>query len=51
MNRHLQVLAAALIACASTLAAAQYPNKPIKLDVPLAAAGTGDTLAPSTRAS
>jgi tripartite-type tricarboxylate transporter receptor subunit TctC len=37
------VLGAALCLAAST-AFAQYPNKPIKIVVPLAAAGTGDTL-------
>jgi tripartite-type tricarboxylate transporter receptor subunit TctC len=45
MKRHLLALAAFAIAGAATLAAAQYPSKPIKLIVPLAAAGTGDTLA------
>src|SRR5258707_897587 len=36
----------ALLVSASTTAIAQsYPNRPIKLIVPLAAAGTGDTLA------
>jgi tripartite-type tricarboxylate transporter receptor subunit TctC len=43
-----RLLAAALAAALSLTAAtafAQYPNKPIKIIVPLAAAGTGDTLA------
>jgi tripartite-type tricarboxylate transporter receptor subunit TctC len=45
MKRILAAVAAALLAGAPILAAAQYPTKPIKLIVPLAAAGTGDTLA------
>ena len=36
--------AAAVLALTALTAAAQYPTKPIKLIVPLAAAGTGDTL-------
>ena len=45
MNR-LTVVAAALLATASSVAVAQnYPSRPIKMIVPLAAAGTGDTLA------
>jgi tripartite-type tricarboxylate transporter receptor subunit TctC len=38
-------LAAALLLFAGTVLAQGYPNRPIKLIVPLAAAGTGDTLA------
>ena len=38
-------LAVAACAFAATAQAQGYPNKPIKLVVPLAAAGTGDTLA------
>jgi tripartite-type tricarboxylate transporter receptor subunit TctC len=38
-------LALAAILCLPAAALAQYPNKPIKLIVPLAAGGTGDTLA------
>jgi tripartite-type tricarboxylate transporter receptor subunit TctC len=45
MTRILSLLAAALLSLLPVLAPAQYPNKPIKLIVPLAAAGTGDTLA------
>jgi tripartite-type tricarboxylate transporter receptor subunit TctC len=42
----MRVFAAALLSFLPAFAAAQgYPNKPIKLIVPLAAAGTGDTLA------
>jgi tripartite-type tricarboxylate transporter receptor subunit TctC len=42
----LNALFAASVVCAATTAAAQgYPNRPIKIIVPLAAAGTGDTLA------
>ena len=44
MNRIVAALCVAL-AFATTPAIAQYPNKPIKMIVPLAAAGTGDTLA------
>ena len=43
MNRFLPAVAAALLACAPAFA--QYPNKPIKMIVPLAVGGTGDTLA------
>jgi tripartite-type tricarboxylate transporter receptor subunit TctC len=44
--KRIAFLATAAVALALPLAAtAQYPNKPIKLIVPLAAAGTGDTLA------
>ncbi len=45
MKRVFKAMAAVLLLCSSALVAAQYPNKPIKLIVPLAAAGTGDTLA------
>ena len=45
MNRFATALVAAWMASSATLALAQYPNKPIKMIVPLAAAGTGDTLA------
>jgi len=38
-------LAAALVVFAGAALAQGYPNRPIKLIVPLAAAGTGDTLA------
>jgi len=43
MNRVIAALGAAF-ALAASPAHAQYPNKPIKLIVPLAAGGTGDTL-------
>ena len=43
MNRFAAALCAAF-AVAAAPALAQYPNKPIKLIVPLAAGGTGDTL-------
>jgi tripartite-type tricarboxylate transporter receptor subunit TctC len=39
------LLAAALVACPAIAAAQAFPSKPIKLIVPLAAGGTGDTLA------
>jgi len=39
------LLAAALAACPAIAAAQAFPSKPIKLIVPLAAGGTGDTLA------
>ena len=45
MIRATAALAAALLCTASHSQAQGYPNKPIKLIVPLAAAGTGDTLA------
>jgi tripartite-type tricarboxylate transporter receptor subunit TctC len=45
MNRFIIAFAAALLAAAPHARAQGYPNKPIKLIVPLAAAGTGDTLA------
>jgi len=45
MNLPNRLLAAALLLCGAFAANAQYPNKPIKIIVPLAAAGTGDTLA------
>jgi tripartite-type tricarboxylate transporter receptor subunit TctC len=46
ISRTLPALALALAIAAPLLAAAQsYPNKPVKLIVPLAAGGTGDTLA------
>ena len=46
MKRFLPALAAAIALCGPTPAAAQaFPSKPIKLIVPLAAGGTGDTLA------
>ncbi len=45
MIRVTAALAAALLFSASLSQAQGYPNKPIKLIVPLAAAGTGDTLA------
>jgi tripartite-type tricarboxylate transporter receptor subunit TctC len=45
-TRILSILAMAFALSSATLAAAQsWPNKPIKLIVPLAAGGTGDTLA------
>jgi len=44
MSRLAATLCAALFAAMSIAAQAQYPNKPIKMIVPLAAAGTGDTL-------
>ena len=44
MIRHFAAIAAALVLAAPLAATAQYPNRPIKLIVPLAAAGTGDTL-------
>ena len=46
MTRMTRRLAVALaLACACVAHAQTFPNKPIKLIVPLAAAGTGDTLA------
>jgi tripartite-type tricarboxylate transporter receptor subunit TctC len=46
MKPILTALAAALFVSSSALAMAQgYPSRPIKMVVPLAAAGTGDTLA------
>jgi tripartite-type tricarboxylate transporter receptor subunit TctC len=45
MIRTFKSAVAALACCAAACVFAQYPNKPIKLIVPLAAAGTGDTLA------
>jgi len=45
MNLPNRLLAAALLLCGAFAANAQYPNKPVKIIVPLAAAGTGDTLA------
>jgi tripartite-type tricarboxylate transporter receptor subunit TctC len=45
MKRIASVIASAAVLATSLCASAQYPNKPIKLIVPLAAAGTGDTLA------
>lgn len=45
MNRAISSFATAALLSAPLLAAAQFPNKPIKMIVPLAAAGTGDTLA------
>ena len=44
MNRGLPAVAAALLLCLPLAGLSQYPNRPIKLIVPLAAAGTGDTL-------
>jgi tripartite-type tricarboxylate transporter receptor subunit TctC len=44
MKTLLASLAALAVATASLGTHAQYPNKPIKLIVPLAAGGTGDTL-------
>ncbi len=44
MNRGFPAFAAAILLCLPLAALAQYPNRPIKLIVPLAAAGTGDTL-------
>jgi len=45
MYRIALAIAAALLAVACPPAVAQYPNKPIKMVVPLAVGGTGDTLA------
>ncbi|HUP29047.1 MAG TPA: tripartite tricarboxylate transporter substrate binding protein [Usitatibacter sp.] len=45
MNRSIIAFALLLLAAASFAHAQGFPNKPIKLIVPLAAAGTGDTLA------
>ena len=46
MNRlHAPLLGAVLAVAAAAAFAQSYPNRPIKLIVPLAAAGTGDTLA------
>ena len=45
MKRLLPAAVAALILAAGAAAHGQYPAKPIKLIVPLAAGGTGDTLA------
>jgi tripartite-type tricarboxylate transporter receptor subunit TctC len=46
MNPTPRILAAASLLCVAAFASAQgFPNKPIKIIVPLAAAGTGDTLA------
>jgi tripartite-type tricarboxylate transporter receptor subunit TctC len=45
MKRMTAAALAAAFSLAAGAASAQYPNKPIKLIVPLAAAGTGDTLA------
>ena len=45
MIRATAALTAALLCSASLSQAQGYPNKPLKLIVPLAAAGTGDTLA------
>jgi tripartite-type tricarboxylate transporter receptor subunit TctC len=45
MHRIALALCATLLAAICAPAAAQYPNKPIKLVVPLAVGGTGDTLA------
>jgi tripartite-type tricarboxylate transporter receptor subunit TctC len=46
MTRFFTALAAALLlSCAQLTLAQGYPSRPIKLIVPLAAAGTGDTLA------
>jgi tripartite-type tricarboxylate transporter receptor subunit TctC len=45
MTPTIRRLGAALALLGACAAHAQYPNKPIKLIVPLAAAGTGDTLA------
>jgi tripartite-type tricarboxylate transporter receptor subunit TctC len=45
MKRSVRAAATALVLFSFNIATAQFPNKPIKLIVPLAAAGTGDTLA------
>jgi tripartite-type tricarboxylate transporter receptor subunit TctC len=45
MNRTAFRILAAVALALPIAATAQYPNKPVKLVVPLAAAGTGDTLA------
>ena len=39
------LLASAAIIAATSVVAQTFPNRPIKMIVPLAAAGTGDTLA------
>src|SRR5687767_6472181 len=44
MKRTLIPAFAAAFCLAASAAWAQYPNKPIKIVVPLAAGGTGDTL-------
>jgi len=45
MNRFISSLAALVLLAPALTLAQGYPNKPIKMIVPLAAAGTGDTLA------
>ncbi|MEO5693148.1 MAG: tripartite tricarboxylate transporter substrate binding protein [Usitatibacter sp.] len=44
MSRFAATLCAAMLATLSTQAFAQFPTKPIKMIVPLAVGGTGDTL-------
>jgi tripartite-type tricarboxylate transporter receptor subunit TctC len=45
MTRVFAAAAAAVLLSLGTAAVAQFPNRPIKIIVPLAAGGTGDTLA------